>query len=91
MDSNKYNRDIQLRCETCGGEEFESNEDKSYVECKLCNREYHGGYDELVEYNQRHIQENLEEMKKEVVSDFKKEFSEKLRKSLKGNKYIKFK
>lgn len=91
MDSNKYKRDIQLRCETCGGEEFESNEDKSYVECKLCNREYHGGYDELVEYNHRHIQDNLDKLEAEAINDSKKEFADNLKKSLKGNKYIKFK
>lgn len=42
----------KLRCITCAGEDFEFNEDKSYVKCNTCGREYLGGYDELLEYNQ---------------------------------------
>ncbi len=36
----------KLRCITCAGEDFEFNEDKSYVKCTTCGREYLGGYDE---------------------------------------------
>ena len=37
------------RCMDCFDERFEWNEDKSYVRCKVCGREYLGGYNELVD------------------------------------------
>jgi|LSQX01.3.fsa_nt_gb hypothetical protein len=49
---------VQLICDTCGDtDNFESNADKSHIKCNTCDREYHGGYDELVEYNQQRIKE----------------------------------
>lgn len=87
-----YHRDIELRCAICGSSsDFEFNDDKSYVRCKKCNREYHGGYDELVELNQAHIQEELDDMKAEVEQDAAKYLQDSLKKAFKGNKYIKFK
>ena len=48
----------KLRCATCGDtESFEFNDDKSYIKCVKCNREYFGGYDELLSYNQETIAE----------------------------------
>ena len=87
-----YDRSIQLRCVVCGSaDDFEYNEDKSYIKCKKCNREYLGGYDELVELNQTHIQEELDDMKAEVKQDAEKYLRDSLKKELKGNKYIKIK
>ena len=87
-----YSRDIQLRCVVCGSDsDFESNEDKSYIKCRKCNREYFGGYDELVELNQAHIQDEIDEMKDEVKQDADKYLRDSLKKALKGNKYIKIK
>ena len=87
-----YNRQIPLRCATCGSSsDFEFNEDKSYVKCTKCNREYFGGYDELVELNQANIQEELNAMKAEVKQDAEKYLHESLKKAFKGNKFIKFK
>lgn len=85
-----YHRNIALRCATCGSSnDFEFNE--SYVKCKRCNREYHGGYDELVELNQAHIQEELDDMKAEVKQDAEKYLRDSLKKAFKGNKFIKLK
>ena len=85
-------RDIALRCATCGSSsDFEFNDDKSFVKCKKCNREYHGGYDELIELNQAHIQEEMDEMKAEVKHDAEKYLRDSLKKAFKGNKFIKFK
>lgn len=81
-----YQRSIQLRCATCGGEDFNFNEDKSYVKCNLCNREYLGGYDELVEFNQEDINENVEAMKSDVQNDLQKDLSDIFKKPLKGVK-----
>lgn len=87
-----YDRAIQLRCVVCGSaDDFEFNEDKTYVKCKKCNREYHGGYDELVELNQAHIQDELDDMKAEVEQDAAKYLQDSLKKAFKGNKFIKFK
>ena len=57
----------KLRCATCGDtESFEFNDDKSYIKCVKCNREYFGGYDELLSYNQEadaeaYIRKSLED------------------------------
>lgn len=40
-----------LRCPTCGGESFEANEERTYLKCVKCGREFLGGIDELKEYN----------------------------------------
>jgi hypothetical protein len=59
-----YNEKIQLRCTVCGmDDKFEFNEDKSYIKCTNCGKEYFGGYDELVECNQGIIDEKLNTMK----------------------------
>lgn len=86
-----YRKNIQLRCATCGGEDFNFNEDKSYVKCNLCNREYLGGYDELVEFNQEDIRRSIENLKNEVQDDLQKELSSMFKNAFKGSKNIKFK
>ena len=87
-----YNKSIRLRCVVCGSDsDFESNEDKTYIKCTRCNREYLGGYDELVELNQALIDEEVEATKQEVKEDLEKEIHEMLKKAFKGNKYIKIK
>ena len=48
MNKLRNNYTIKLRCATCGSDEhFEFNEDKSYIKCTMCNREYFGGIEEL--------------------------------------------
>lgn len=46
------------RCMDCFDERFEWNEDKSYVRCKVCGREYLGGYNELVDLNRKYMEKN---------------------------------
>lgn len=82
-----YNRSIKLRCITCGDDSsFESNEDKTYIKCIRCSREYLGGYDEVVELNQELIDQELEDVKREVVADLKRDFNKSLKDVFKGNK-----
>ncbi|MBQ4279447.1 MAG: hypothetical protein IJC16_05800 [Rikenellaceae bacterium] len=88
---NDYSKSITLRCITCGGEDFEFNEDKSYVKCNLCNREYFGGYDELIELNEESITEGVEAFKAEVISDIEKDITDMFKKAFSGNKFIKIK
>lgn len=87
-----YDRKIELRCVVCGStSDFEYNDDKSYIKCKKCNREYFGGYDELVKLNEEHIQEEINDFKTEVKEDIEKQLIDSLKKAFKGNKYIKLK
>lgn len=87
-----YSKSIQLRCVVCGSEsDFECSEDRTYIKCTKCNREYLGGYDELVELNQAHIQDEIDDLKDEVKQDAEKYLRDSLKKALKGNKYIKIK
>ena len=46
------------RCMDCFEDRFEWNDDKSYVRCKVCGREYMGGYNELVDLNRKYIEKN---------------------------------
>lgn len=85
----QYDKSISLRCVVCGSaDHFEYNDDKTYVKCTLCNREYLGGLDELQEMNEAMIAEEVEAIKKEVTQDVEKELSDMIKKAFKGNKYI---
>ena len=87
-----YSYSIQLRCVVCGREDhFDYNEDKSYIKCTNCGKEYFGGYDELVACNQDQIEEVKEIATEEVENDLQQELNKMLKDAFKGNKYIKFK
>ena len=84
----KDNYTVMLCCATCGSDNhFEFNEDKSYIKCTMCNREYLGGLEELKELNE----ETFEELKNQIADDAKSYFQDELRRAFKGNKYIKIK
>jgi DNA-directed RNA polymerase subunit RPC12/RpoP len=82
---------VSLSCATCGGADFDFNEDKSFVRCETCNREYLGGYDELVEFNQEQIGLAVQNMKVEVGKEIRDDFEKSLKNIFKGNKFIKIK
>ncbi|MDD6211270.1 MAG: hypothetical protein PUB21_11775 [Bacteroidales bacterium] len=86
-----YTRNIILRCITCGGEDFEFDEDRSHIKCNLCNREYPGGYDELVELNEGTILEGVDSFKAEISAEIEEDITRKFRKIFSGNKFIRFK
>lgn len=78
----KYDRSIPLRCVICGSaEHFEYNDDKSYVKCTLCNREYLGGEEELIEMNEAMIAEEVESIKEEVAKDVENEIRDMFKKA----------
>ena len=84
MMKSNYSKSIRLRCVVCGSDsDFEYNEERTYIKCTRCNKEYFGGYDELVELNQEMIANNLEDLKIEVAEDLKKELSSSIRRALK--------
>lgn len=71
---NDYSKTIRLQCATCGAEDFfETNEQSGLIICLKCNRVYNGGYDELVELNQKRIADELELTKEEVKRDLDRE------------------
>ncbi|RHU30984.1 hypothetical protein DXD68_04105 [Parabacteroides sp. TM07-1AC] len=87
-----YDRTVQLRCITCGDDSsFEPNEDKTYIKCTRCGREYLGGYDELVELNQETINNELEDLKNEALVDLKADINKMFKDAFKGNKSIRLK
>jgi len=84
----KTNFTEKLICATCGGDShFEFNEDKSYIKCVNCNREYLGGYDELLELNQ----ETIDKIKQQIAQDAKNEILNHIKDTFKNNKNIKIK
>lgn len=84
MMKSNYSKSIRLRCIVCGSDsDFEYNEERTFIKCTRCNKEYFGGYDELVELNQEMIANNLEELKVEVSEDLKKELTNSIRRALK--------
>lgn len=88
----KYSYSLQLRCVVCGGENhFDYNEDKSYIKCANCGKEYFGGYDELVSCNQDQIDKVKKIETEEIGDDLQKELNKMLKDIFKGNKYIKIK
>ena len=65
---------IPLLCDTCGSNShFMSNDDCTYIKCTLCNREYFGGREELVELNSSNINLALEKKKQEITKMFIKQ------------------
>lgn len=86
-----YDKSIQLQCITCGETQFEYNDDKTWVKCNCCNREYLGGYNELLELNQENINQELTKTKEEIDKDLQKEMNQMFKKAFSGNKNIKFK
>lgn len=83
---------MHLRCVICGSDsDFEYNDDKSYVRCKLCNKEYLGGYEELKAMNEALISDGIESLKEEVSEDIKKDITDMFKNAFKGSKYITFK
>jgi ribosomal protein S27E len=87
----KHISDLEIRCITCGDTKFEFKEDYSWIKCVRCGKEYLGGKDELIELNQENIDNAIDENKEEILKEAKKEISEMLKKSFKGNKFLKFK
>lgn len=61
------------RCIDCFEERFEWNNDKSYVRCKVCGKEYLGGYNELVDLNRKYIDKNGLDMYRQDIIDAIKE------------------
>lgn len=87
MDAERYNRSIALVCSTCGGKDFEFEDDEGPVRCTGCDRVF--TRDELVQENGEAIEAEVDELKAEVFKDIQRDFSDSLRKAFRGSKHIK--
>ena len=77
-----YNKHIKLICATCGSSDFfDKNEKTGVITCKKCNRVYNGGYDEIVELNEKNISAEVESMKREVEQDIIKDLNNMFKKA----------
>lgn len=86
-----YSFSVTLRCPVCGSTDISLSEYNTYGKCNMCNKEFPGGYDELVGSNQAIINAALEDKKAEIAKVFEKELHDKLKKAFGGRKYIKVK
>lgn len=86
-----YNKKVTMRCISCGDTNFEYNDDKTWIKCNRCGREYNGGYDELLKLNQNLINDGLKKTTDEVTKDLERDIKDMFKKAFKGNKNIKFK
>lgn len=86
-----YSFSVTLKCPVCGSTDIDLSDDKSYGKCNMCNKEFSGGYDELVQLNQATIDAAVEDRKADILKVFEKEFHDRLKSTLRRNKCIKIK
>jgi uncharacterized Zn finger protein (UPF0148 family) len=81
-----HSRSVTMHCPTCGGTQFEyDNEiEGGPVKCIGCDRVF--TREELIRENGEHIEVNVDEVKREIVSDLKDE----LRKAFRGSNDIRW-
>jgi len=93
MNSDKYSRNIELVCPTCGSSQFEHDvdieNDYAEVRCIGCDRIM--TKEELIRENSESIDEHAREIGRETVDDLVKEMKKELKKAFRGNKNIKIK
>lgn len=91
MDDEKYTRDLEMVCPTCGCTQFKHeqgvDETIEVVKCACCEREM--TKDELMHENSENISAHMEEIKQEVFKDVAKEFKQMLKDVFKSSDVIK--
>ncbi|GLU55308.1 hypothetical protein [Dyadobacter frigoris] len=83
MKSN-YQTKITLLCKSCGSNDIQLTDDKTYAKCNNCQREYSGGYDELVSLNQKRIDKEVDKMRNQVIKDAEEEINKMIKKAFGG-------
>ncbi len=85
MSLSDHKRSVSLICQSCASTEFEHDDEDSTgnVQCAACGRQY--TRDELIEANSELIAANVDEVKAEIVADFRRT----MQKSFKNSKFIK--
>lgn len=93
MNGDKYSRHIELRCPTCGGSQFEHDDDidndHANVRCTGCDREM--TKEELIQENAETIDEHAQEVGQEVMKELEKKMKSDMKKAFKGDKQVKIK
>jgi hypothetical protein len=77
--SKNYDRQIKLRCSTCGHDQFEGPDEAQTYICQKCDRRF--CYEELVETNGEEISEELSKIAKEVRDDLVAQFKSSFKKA----------
>jgi len=87
MSFEKHNRSVSLLCSTCGGTQFERDDEmeNSPIRCNGCSRVF--SKDELIQENDEVIQAEIGQMKSDIVADITAQF----KKQFKNSKFIKVK
>lgn len=73
-----YSRSISMQCSTCGGTDFEFEDENSAVRCVGCNRAF--TREELIRENNAQIEAEVEDVKSQFISDISKDFKKMLKK-----------
>lgn len=76
---NDYSRSVSMQCSTCGGTQFEFDEDGGPIRCTGCDRVY-ASKDELIAENGGRIDSEVEEIKAAVLKDVRADFSKMFKK-----------
>ncbi|SEI39987.1 hypothetical protein SAMN05216327_101243 [Dyadobacter sp. SG02] len=87
---NKYQMSVPLVCKSCQSEDIYLSEDKRFARCNQCQKEYPGGYDELVRANKLRIDAEMKKMQAKVVKDAEKKVDDMLKKAFGGGKNFRF-
>ena len=73
-----YDRSVRLQCPTCGGESFEHEKDKPEARCIRCDRVM--TKDELRAANGARLENELDALKAEVLTDIKADLAKMFKK-----------
>ena len=69
-----YSRQFSAQCGTCGGSEFEFDDDGGPIRCTSCDRIY-ASSDELIGENGGRIERQIQDMGSDIIKDVEKDFS----------------
>lgn len=73
-----YSRPVPMQCTTCGGMEFELDEESGSVHCTGCDRTY--DRQELIQENGGRVDAHFDEMKSEIMADVRKDVAKMFKK-----------
>lgn len=73
-----YSRSVSMQCSTCGGTDFEFEDESSPVRCAGCDRVF--THEELIRENGARIESEVEDVKAQIVADIRKDFSKMFKK-----------
>jgi formylmethanofuran dehydrogenase subunit E len=85
MNLEKHNRSVELRCSTCGGDQFRRDDalENGPIECGSCGRTF--SREELIRENGEIIEKATDEMKADIIAEVRGDF----RKMFRNSKFIK--